>query len=153
MLDILEQAAVGTLGADEGEVLDVFGARLVVKTDPVVLGFLLAEHVVPPGYVVPPHVHAEDDEAFLMLDGELTLLGGDSDIRLRAGGTAHLPAGVRHGFRNDMDTPARFLLAVSPGVQALEMFRHFDRAGSTAPGGLAPPQIVAICKQYGVTMG
>jgi len=153
MLDIVTGAAVGTLGNEEGEVLDVFGARLVVKTDPATLGFLLAEHSVPPGYVVPPHVHAEDDEAFFMLEGKLTLLGGSSEVGLCTGGTAHLPAGVRHGFRNDTDAPARFLLAVAPGIQALEMFRHFDRAGGAMPGGLTPPQIVAICEQYGVRMG
>jgi hypothetical protein len=33
------------------------------------------------------------------------------------------------------------------------MFRHFDRAGRAAPGGLMPPEIGAICAQYGVNMG
>jgi hypothetical protein len=32
------------------------------------------------------------------------------------------------------------------------MFRHFDRAGRTARGGLTPQEITAIAAQYGVRM-
>ena len=144
---------LGMMAAEEGEVLDVFGARMVVKAHPETLGFLLGEHIVPPGYLVPPHTHAEDSEAFYMLEGELTLLSAGGEVRLSAGGSVQLPAGVLHGFRNDTDRPVRFLVMAMPGIQALEMFRHFDRAGQAAPGGLAPPQIIEICRQYGVTMG
>jgi quercetin dioxygenase-like cupin family protein len=153
MMDARTKAAVGVLAAAEGEVLDVFGASLVAKTRPEVVGFLLADHVVPPGYVVPPHSHAVDHEALFLLEGELTLLSAHGEARLTAGGTAQLPAGVPHGFRNDTDRPVRLLVLAAPGIQALEMFRHFDRAGQAAPGGLAPPQIIEICRQYGVTMG
>lgn len=146
---------IAMLAAEEGEVLDVFGATLVVKGDPAALGLLLGEHVVPPGYVVPPHVHAEEDEVFYVLAGELTLLDGAGQRRLlRPGGTAHLPAGSRHGFRNDTAAPVRFLVMLRPGRQSMEMFRHFDRAGRSAlGGGLTPQEIVAIGAQYGVSMG
>jgi quercetin dioxygenase-like cupin family protein len=145
---------IGTLAAEEGEVLDVFGATLVVKGDPAVLGVFLGEHVVPPGYVVPPHVHAAEDEVFYVLEGELTLLDGADQRRLlRPGATAHLPAGSRHGFRNDTAAPVRFLVMLRPGSQSVAMFRHFDRAGRTAPGGLTPQAIVAIAAQHGVSMG
>jgi hypothetical protein len=124
---------IGTLAAEEGEVLDVFGATLVVKGDPAVLGVFLGEHVVPPGYVV--------------------LDGADQRRLLRPGATAHLPAGSRHGFRNDTAAPVRFLVMLRPGSQSVAMFRHFDRAGRTAPGGLTPQAIVAIAAQHGVSMG
>ena len=32
-----------------------------------------------------------------------------------------------HGFRNDSDRTVRLVVAATPGVQAAEMFRHFDR--------------------------
>lgn len=154
MLDAMTGAAVRTLAAEEGEAIDVFGARLVVKVDPAAAGVLVADHAVPPGFLVPPHVHQEDDEVFFVLEGELTLLDGDGEERrLGPGGTAHLPAGSRRGFRNDAAAPARFLLVARPGLQSIEMFRHFDRAGRAAPGGLTPPEIVGICAQYGVAMG
>lgn len=153
MLDVVKGKTVATLAADEGEVLDVFGGSMVVKADPASFGFFLADHVVPPGYVVPPHIHAEEDEVFFILDGELTLLDETGERRLGAGGTALLPRGARHGFRNDSATPVRFLVAMRPGLQMLELFRHFDRAGRAAPDGLTPQDIMAICPQYGVQMG
>lgn len=144
---------IATLAADGGEALQVFGAAIVVKADPALFGVFIGEHLIPPGYMVPPHVHAAEDELFYMLAGELTVLGPDGVQRLRPGETAHLPAGSRHGFRNDTGETVRFLVVARPGLQAVEMFRHFDRAGRAAPGGLTPPEIVAICGQYGVQMG
>ena len=153
MLGVETGKAVATLAADEGEALDVFGAGMVVKADPAEFGFCLADHVVPPGYLVPPHIHADEDEVFFILEGELTLLDDSGERRLGPGGTVLLPKGVRHGFRNDTATPVRFLVAIRPGLQMLELFRHFDRAGRAAPGGLTPQDIMAICPQYGVQMG
>ncbi len=153
MLDVMKGKTVATLAADEGEVLDVFGGSMVVKANPSEFGFFLADHVVPPGYFVPPHIHADEDEVFFILEGELTLLDGTGERRLGAGGTVLLPRGARHGFRNDTAAPVRFLVALRPGLQSVELFRHFDRAGRAAPGGLTPAEIMAICPQYGVQMG
>ena len=152
MLDVMDRQ-VGVLMAREGEVLDVFGATIVVKAQPEVEGFFLGEHLTPPGFFVPPHVHGEDREVFFVLEGELTVFDGTSEQRLGPGTTVTLPTGSRHGFRNDTAEPVRFLVMASPGVQGLEMFRHFDRAGKATPGGLTPPEVVAICAQYGVRMG
>lgn len=102
---------------------------------------------------VPPHIHADEDEVFFILEGELTLLDEAGERRIGRGATAQLPKGGLHGFRNDTAAPVRFMVALRPGLQGLEMFRHFDRAGRAAPGGLTPPEIMAICAQYGVTMG
>jgi quercetin dioxygenase-like cupin family protein len=152
MLEITEKD-VGTLEAGAGEVLEVFGARMVMKADPVLHGLFLGEHVIPPGFLVPPHRHAEDDEVFFVLEGELTVFGASGERRIGQGATAQLPAGSRHGFRNDTAEMVRFLVMSRPGLQSLEMFRHFDRAGRAAPDGPTPPEIVAICAQYGVSMG
>lgn len=144
---------IGTLMAGEGEVLDVFGATMVVRADPAELGLFLGEHVVPPGFFVPPHVHAEEDEVFHILDGDLTLLDAEGERRVGPGATVHLPAGSRHGYRNETTSPTRFLVMIRPGLQGLEMFRHFDRAGRALPSGLTPREIIGICAQYGVAMG
>ena len=152
MLDVVN-ASIRTVAAEGGEVLNVFGGRMVVKTDPAVLGVFLAEHVVPPGYCVPPHIHAEDDEAFYILEGELTLIGDAGEQRIGPGATAELPARSRHGFRNDTGAPVRFLVALRPGLQGIEMFRHFDRSGRLTRGVLAPAEIAAICAEYGVALG
>ncbi|PWC26385.1 cupin domain-containing protein [Teichococcus aestuarii] len=152
MLDTMKGKAVATLAAGEGEMLDVFGASMVVKADPARSGFFLADHVVPPGYFVPLHSHAEEEVLFI-LDGALTLLDGTGERQGGPGETVHLPRGVAHGFRNDTARPARLLVALWPGRQGLAMFRHLSRAGRAAPGGLTPLEIIAICAQHGVTMG
>ena len=137
-----------------GEGLDVFGAAMVVKSDGSGMPLFVGEHVVPPGYAVPPHLHEGEDEAFYVLAGELTLWCEAGETKAGPGAFARLPRGVRHGFRNDTGGEVRFLVISQPGVQAAEMFRHLDRAGrAAAPGGPAPDEIVAICGQYGVRMG
>ncbi|QQS11439.1 MAG: cupin domain-containing protein [Rhodospirillales bacterium] len=139
-------------GPADGERLDVLGAAMIVKTDPGGDGVFVADHSVPPGYFVPPHAHDDDDETLMVVDGALTLLGPAGSVVAGAGSCAHLPRGSVHGFRNDTSSPVRVLVIARPGLQAAEMFRHLDRAGRAAPGGLTPPEIGDICGQYGVRM-
>ena len=102
----------------------------------------------PAGYGVPTHIHDADDEFFYILEGELTVVGPEGEQTAGAGACVKLPRDIPHGFRNATDKPARMLVIFSPGVQALEMFRHFDREGRKAR--LAPEAIVTIAGQYGV---
>ena len=146
MLDTISGIRVVTDGT--GETLDVLGASMVMKADPARDGLFVADHVVPPGYFVPPHIHDDEDEFFHILDGELTLITDAGETRARPGDAAVLPRGHRHGFRNDTASPVRFLVTVTPGVQAAEMFRHMDRAKPCTPDA-----ILALCAQYGVRMG
>ena len=53
----------------------------------------------PPGIAPPLHVHADESEAFLLLDGGMRYRAGDVGHDLAAGDFVHLPAGVPHGFR------------------------------------------------------
>jgi quercetin dioxygenase-like cupin family protein len=128
--------------------LDIFGAALSVLSDGSGMPWAVGEQTVPPGYGVPPHVHTADDEMFYILEGELVVGGTDGEAKVRAGSVVQLPRGVPHGFRNDTQMPARMLVISSPGIQALEMFRHFDRAGRG--GELTPKEIGSIAAQYGV---
>jgi mannose-6-phosphate isomerase-like protein (cupin superfamily) len=151
MLDNCEGIRVTAPGG--GEDLDIFGVRMIVKSDGGAIPVFLGEHLIPPGFVVPPHSHTHDDEMFYILDGELTLLGASGETKVGPGSYVELPRGGVHGFRNDTDREVRFLVICQPGIQAGEMFRHFDRAGRATPHGLAPAEIVGICAQYGVRMG
>ncbi len=134
--------------AKSQEIIDVFGAPLFVLSDGAATPIVLGEQHVPPGYGVPLHVHDVDDELFLVLEGELTLAGPDGETVAGPGACIPLPRGVPHGFRNATARPARMLVALTPGIQALEMFRQFDRAGRARP--LQPTDIVSIAGQYGV---
>ena len=130
------------------ETLDVMGAPMIVKHD---AGLFLAENPIPPGYFVPPHRHADDDEMLYVIEGELTLIGETGESKAAAGSCVKFERGMLHGFRNDTADTVKLLVIAQPGVQAAEMFRHFDRAGRKAP--LTPPDIVAIAAEYGVQFG
>ena len=68
-----------------------------------------------PGRLLEPHVHADEDDAFYILAGELTfLLAGGEELAAPPGTFVLVPPGVEHGFRNDGDAPARILNIHAP---------------------------------------
>ena len=146
MLDRISNEMSKASGAPE--VIDVLGAPFFVLSDGAKLPFVVGEQHVPPGYGVPTHMHAADDEFFYILEGELTIVSADGELKAGAGAWVGLPRKSAHGFHNAGDKPARMLVVLSPGVQALEMFRNFDQAGQSAR--LSPEAMMEIAGQYGV---
>jgi quercetin dioxygenase-like cupin family protein len=69
----------------------------------------------PPGVATPLHVHANEAEAFYVLEGALAYQAGPDLHRLAAGWFIYLPSGVPHAFRITGDSPARILAIVAPG--------------------------------------
>lgn len=135
------------------EQLDVLGAPMIVKADGGTVAAFVADHPIPPGYFVPPHRHDADDEMLLVVEGELTLIGERGESKVQAGAIATFMRGDLHGFRNDTNGTVRLLVVATPGLQAAEMFRHFDRATREAGQPLVPSQIAAIAGEYGVQFG
>ena len=146
MLDIASKPQATAV--DAAEALDIFGATLFVFSDGSSVPMAVGEQHVPPGYGVPTHVHEFDDELFYILGGELIMVTPEGEAKAGPGACVSLPRGIPHGFRNAAEGPARMLVVLTPGVQGLEMFRHFDRAGRAAP--LTPGNIAGIAGQYGV---
>jgi mannose-6-phosphate isomerase-like protein (cupin superfamily) len=66
------------------------------------------------GRVLEEHVHAEEDDAFYILEGELTFTFGDETAAAPPGTFVLVPPGVLHGFRNDGATPVRMLNLHAP---------------------------------------
>ena len=67
------------------------------------------------GRVLEEHVHADEDDAFLILEGEMTFTVEGEDVPAPPGTFVLVPPGVRHGFRNDGDVPVRMLNIHAPG--------------------------------------
>lgn len=130
------------------EMLDVGGTPMIVKRD---AGLFVAEHLVPPGHFVPPHRHAHDEEMFYLIEGELTLIGETGESKAGTGSFLPFARGVLHGYRNDTTETVKLLVIAQPGMQLVEMFRHFDRAAKKAP--LEPSDMMAIAAEYGVCFG
>lgn len=130
------------------ETLNVLGAPMTVKRE---AGLFVADHAVPPGYFVPPHRHDTDEEMFLVVEGEIVLMGAAGERTAGPGAYVRFAPGELHGYRNDQAESARIVVMATPGLQLAEMFRHFDRAAKAGP--LAPPEVMAIAGEYGVQFG
>jgi mannose-6-phosphate isomerase-like protein (cupin superfamily) len=66
------------------------------------------------GRVLEAHVHQEEDDAFFIIEGELTFELPDGDVPAPAGTFVLVPPGVEHGFRNGGDTPVRMFNIHAP---------------------------------------
>jgi quercetin dioxygenase-like cupin family protein len=77
----------------------------------------LMERTLPPGgRMPPPHRHAGNDEAYFVLDGDVTFV---VDGATRIGGPETfvlVPAGVAHTFGNTTEAPARLLVIHCPAL-------------------------------------
>jgi quercetin dioxygenase-like cupin family protein len=84
-----------------------------------------------------PPLHRHDfDEAFYVLEGELTFQLEQDVFTRRAGELAFAPRGVAHTYANLSGAPARALLVITPaGFE-----RYFDRIAARISGGEPPPE-------------
>lgn len=72
-----------------------------------------------PRYIAPLHVHHEDDEAWYVLEGALTVRLDGRDVEVAAGGAVLAPRGTPHTYWNPRPEPARYLLVMTPRISAL----------------------------------
>jgi uncharacterized RmlC-like cupin family protein len=71
------------------------------------------------------HVHHSDDEAWHVLDGQLTFRYVDRIETVGPGATVFVPAGVAHTYTARDD--ARYLIVLTPRLSALIAALHADR--------------------------
>jgi quercetin dioxygenase-like cupin family protein len=84
----------------------------------------------------PPLHHHDFDEAFYVLEGELTFRLGDELFTRGAGELAFAPRGVDHTYANLSGANARALIVCTPaGFE-----RYFDRIAARITGIAPPPE-------------
>jgi mannose-6-phosphate isomerase-like protein (cupin superfamily) len=66
------------------------------------------------GRVLESHTHEEEDDAFLILEGELTFDLEDGPVKAGVGTFVLVPPGVEHGFANHGSVPVRMLNIHAP---------------------------------------
>ena len=94
----------------------------------------IVEVAVPPRWEGPPLHHHAFDEAFYVLEGELTFQLRDEIFTRRAGELAFAPRDVPHTYANHSDAPARALIVCTPaGFE-----RYFARMRAERDG-VEPP--------------
>jgi quercetin dioxygenase-like cupin family protein len=94
------------------------------------------------------HVHHHHADAFLVLEGELTLAVGSGSLRAPAGTLVVFPPNVIHGFDNDGAESALFYNLHMPGSGFGDYMRgrnpDFDQHDPPADGGTDPASAIAV---------
>jgi quercetin dioxygenase-like cupin family protein len=101
------------------------------------------ENVIPPAEGPPLHTHANEDEAFYVLEGCLRYRLGDEINQAPEGSFVFVPRGVRHCFQNVGDRPARLLVIFTPaGIE-----RFFERFAGVPAGADTQEAMVSIGRE------
>jgi mannose-6-phosphate isomerase-like protein (cupin superfamily) len=136
------------LDTSSGEILRFSGAVMVIKASADTTGgaFGIVEEIDP--LDTPRHVHANEDELFLVLEGEHVFVVGETDYRVGPGATIFAPRGIPHEHRRVVPRTGRFLTLVSPAG-----FEGFFRELAHAEGSGAPMQEAyqEASAKYGIT--
>jgi quercetin dioxygenase-like cupin family protein len=85
-----------------------------------------------------PHYHRTLSESFYVLSGELTILADGTWSAFGPGDLAHVPEDGVHGFRNDGDAAASFLILFAPGIAGSGSSSSSRRCASR--GWSSPPR-------------
>lgn len=102
----------------------------------------------------PPHVHSHEDEAFLVVDGEIDVTVGETTTRLGPGGFAFAPRGVPHTYAI-VDGIAHLYVIASPGGIE-EFFRELgEPAGALdlpTPSTPDVPAVISTAARHGISI-
>jgi quercetin dioxygenase-like cupin family protein len=98
----------------------------------------------PAGAGPPPHRHPWE-EVYVVLDGELEVTVAGVGHVLKPGGTAHVPAGTVHGYRNL--TECHFLTIVTQGNAARFFAQVSDEVEMNPPD---IPGVVRVAASHGI---
>jgi len=90
-------------------------STILLRTDDSEDAVSVVEITVPAGWEGPPLHHHAFDEAFYVLDGELTFQVGEELLTRRAGELIFAPRDRVHTLTNLSDRAAHYLLICTPG--------------------------------------
>lgn len=142
--------------ATAGEIRWYNGAqvRFLINPEDTEGDFAVVEITALAGIEPPVHVHQNEDETFLIHEGEVRFFIGEKVIDAKPGMVVFAPRGIRHAFKI-MTHAARYTMVVTPG-DFVNFFREMStekpESGVIAPP--APEQFRAIAqhleRRYGV---
>jgi mannose-6-phosphate isomerase-like protein (cupin superfamily) len=150
------------IASSQGKTVSILGDRYTFKITGAETGgtYALFDFLILPGNGTPPHVHHREDEAFWILEGELTLFLGAEHKRIvaKAGEYVYAPKDVPHFFKNEGAVPVRALCQAIPA--GIEHF--FEQIGTPLPGPDAQPlpinpekdipKVIAAAPKFGIEL-
>ena len=99
----------------------------------------------PPGGGPPPHRHENEDETFVILEGEYELLVDGEWVKGYPGDVFYRGRSTVHAFRNSGTTMGKILIFVHPG--GFENYLE-QLAPLSVPADL--PKLIEISNRYGI---
>ena len=87
----------------------------------------------------PLHIHRAEDEAWYVLDGQLTFHVGDAVLTATKGSFAFAPKGIPHTFTVDVEPTRVLLLATPSGFERFAEEVGVPATDDVPPSGLAVP--------------
>ncbi|MDH4074586.1 MAG: cupin domain-containing protein [Acidimicrobiia bacterium] len=116
--------------------------------------YTVHEQWITPAGNPPPHVHRDEDEAFLVLSGSVEVTVGDTTVALEPGGFAFGPRGVAHTYA--VTSEVAHLLVISSPAGAERFFRAVgEQAGALTLPDPAVPDVAAVvttAARHGITV-
>jgi quercetin dioxygenase-like cupin family protein len=129
-----------------GDARWVTGSLDVVKATAAQTGgaFGLIESTERRGDAPPLHVHSDEDEAYYVIEGELTFFVGEEEIRAPAGTPVYAPRRIPHSYRVDSSASKIVVVNVPGGWEGF-----FSEAGDAASAGEEPRAIEPDLERLG----
>jgi len=97
----------------------------------------------PPGTMVPPHIHPTQDEFIYMLEGALDLVLDGDAAEAEPGDLVRLPRGIPHGIFSKRDRAVKCLFWVTPARHLYDLFWQLNNMA-----GADPAEIVAVSARH-----
>lgn len=116
----------------------------------------VVEFVGPQGFGPPLHTHRDEDELFIVLDGAMVFLSGETRVEAETGAYAYLPHGRPHTFQILSET-ARFVNVTSSNTTVPRFDEMVAALGTPAdaptipePGYIDPTRVAEVCAAHGI---
>jgi mannose-6-phosphate isomerase-like protein (cupin superfamily) len=101
----------------------------------------------------PLHIHHHEDEAWFILDGQMTFYVGDEEFEAGTGSFVFAPSGIPHTFTVDIE-PTRVLVFASPaGFERFALELGQPATSDEPPPGLAvpgPEVLGPVAERFGI---
>jgi mannose-6-phosphate isomerase-like protein (cupin superfamily) len=110
--------------------------------------YFFSETIIPAGDYGPPlHYHINEDEGFYIIEGNLTFVIDDKEIKLKTGEFINIPKGVKHTWKNTSSKDTKMNVIFSPaGIE--KMFIELDKLISNEQSNFSI-SLIKIGRKYG----
>jgi quercetin dioxygenase-like cupin family protein len=135
--------------AGEGQRIQAFGSeiRFMLTGEDTDDTLAVGVATVPVGHGPPPHTHHEEDELFLIIEGEYRVCLDGEWTSVGPGGVVYLPRGCAHSFQVVGEKPGRHWALTTSGSFA----RFFEKSAEVfaVPGPPDFGRLSTLAAEYG----